>query len=61
MTTVKRWALRNRFTGKLYARFPNKAEELYSSRREAVATRLSGSLYVYQPARVRLSSERKGT
>ena len=54
MTTVKRWALRNRFTGKLYARFPRKGEELYSSRREAVSARLMGSLYVYQPAKVQL-------
>lgn len=54
MTTVKRWVLRNRFTGELYARYPRKGEELYSSRREAVSTRLSGSLYVYQPARVEL-------
>jgi hypothetical protein len=61
MTIVKRWALRNRFTGRLYARFPRKGEELYSSRREAVAARLSGSLYVYQPAKVevRTTQERK--
>ena len=54
MTTTKRWALRNRFTGKLYARFPREGEELYTSRREAVAARLSGSLYVYQPVKVEL-------
>jgi hypothetical protein len=54
-TTVKRWVLRNRFTGDLYKRFPRQAEELYSSRREAVAARLSGSHYAYQPARVRIT------
>ncbi len=54
MMVVKRWALRNRFTGDLYKRYPRRAEELYSSRREAASARLMGSLYVYQPARIEL-------
>lgn len=52
--TVQRWALRNRFTGELYKRYPRRAEELYSSRREAVSARLMGSLYVFQPVKVQL-------
>lgn len=61
MIKTKRWALRNRFTGALYKRFPNDAEELYGSRRSAVAARLSSSLYVFQPVKVelRVSSEGK--
>lgn len=57
---TKRWALRNRFTGHLYARYPRKGEELYSSRREAASARLMGSLYVYQPVRVVLRVTQEG-
>ena len=57
--TVNRWVLRNRFTGELYKRFPRRAEELYSSRREAVSARLMGSLYVFQPAKVQLCVQEK--
>jgi len=61
MTIVKRWCLRNRFTGDLYARYPRRGEEIYSSRREAVSARLMGGLYVYQPHRIelRVTSEKK--
>jgi hypothetical protein len=54
MPTVKRWALRNRFTGELYKRFPRRAEELYGSRREAAADRLMSGLYLYRPVKVEL-------
>lgn len=52
--TVQRWALRNRFTGVLYKRYPRRAEELYSSKKEAYSARLSGSLYVFQPVKIQL-------
>lgn len=60
MTKVKRWALQGIWNGELYARFPRRGEELYSSRREAVAAKMAGSLYTYKAVRVELRvSQRK--
>jgi hypothetical protein len=54
MTKIKRWALQGIYNRQLYARFPRRGEELYSSRREAVAAKMSGSLYTYKAVRVEL-------
>jgi len=51
---IKGWALQGIYNRNLYARFPRRGVELYSSRREAVAAKLSGSLYTYKAVRVEL-------
>lgn len=50
---IKRWALWSPDLG-LYRPLPNQTEELYSSRRSAIAARLSGSHYSYHPVKVEL-------
>lgn len=51
---VLRWALWSECWGKFYKPLPHETEVLYDSRRSAIAARLSGSLYQYQPVRVEL-------
>jgi hypothetical protein len=53
MTVIKRWALWSPTFG-LYKRYPREAEELYESRRAAIAARLSGSHYPYRPIKIEL-------
>ena len=54
--TIRRWALWSKTFG-FYTAFPDRAEVLYVSRREAIAARLSGSHYRYKPVRVKLLPE----
>lgn len=51
---VRRWALWSKVWGKFYTPLPHETEVLYDSRRAAIAARLSGSLYQYQPVRIEL-------
>jgi hypothetical protein len=51
---IKRWALWSHHLG-FYRPLPNQTEELYDSKRAAIAARLSGSHYEYQPVKVELN------
>lgn len=50
---IRRWALWSPHYG-FYRPLPNQTEELYDSKRSAIAARLSGSHYEYQPIKVDL-------
>jgi len=51
--TIPRWALVHPDFG-LYAQYPEGAEKLFTSRREAIAHALSGGHYGFVPIRVEL-------
>lgn len=62
MTAVKFWALWSRDLKGFHTGYPKDTPILYSSRRAAMAARLSGSYYGYLPVRVELRhSQRSGT
>lgn len=50
---IARWALYSDVFG-FHRPLPHQTEQLYDSRRSAIAARLSGSLYPYLPVKVEL-------
>lgn len=57
---IKRWALWDPYHG-FYRPLPRQTEALFDSRRAAVAARLSGSHYEYQPVQVELHFPSEGS
>jgi len=51
--TIPRWVLVHPHFG-LYAQYPERAEKLFTSKREAIAHALSGGHYGFVPIRVEL-------
>jgi hypothetical protein len=60
MTSVKLWALWSRDLGCFHMSYPKDTPILYRSRRDAVAARLSGSYYGYQPVKVEFRHSQEG-